>query len=1122
MRFLFSFFVCCSLLIFARTDSSASLISVPQDTAKADTTAAKKKEPERALPLKPERKIEFSTNEGTWLSLDVSPDGRTIVFEMLGDLYTMPIGGGKATRITSGLAFDSQPRFAPDGKQIVFISDHSGAENLYLLDANKTIVDTTAAVDSTGLKQLTKGASIMYASPEWTPDGKYVVASKSPGFGVYHLWLYHVEGGSGTDLLVKEKERNALGAAFGKDDRYIYFSTKQGRFQYNMPAFNWQMAIYDRETGEIFPLTGETGGAVRPCLSPDGKWLVYATRYDAKTGLKLRNLKTGFEQWLAYPVTRDDQESRFTRDLMPGYAFTADSKAIIASAGGKILRIEVPTGAQTEIPFRVDVALDLGPHSYFEKQVEDGPVKIRQIRWGRISPDGSHLAFTALHDLYVKNLSTDKLTQLAPMTAGQFAPAWSPDSKWLAFVTWSEEDGGHVYKIAMNGGKPVKLSQVSAYYTDPVWTPAGKEIVVAKGPWQQRQELTIFTYRGGQGLDLVRIPANGGPDALIAPLKGSRPHFADKPDRLYVYEGKDGLVSMRFDGTDRKVHVKVTGQMPLFGGEEPSPADELIMGPDGEHVLAQVDNHIYRITVPKVGGDPPSISILNPSESTFPVEKLTTVGGLFMNWGPNDKEANWSLGNHLFRYNFDRAKAFADSVKAAKASKKEKSKKEDDEEKSFEPETIVIDLEAPRQKGKGTVVMRGAKILTMTPGAANDGVIENGAVVIKDNRIEKVGASADVATPAGAREIDARGKFILPGFVDSHAHMWPAWGVHRGVVWEYLANLAYGVLTTRDPQTSTTDVLTYSDLVETGELLGPRVYYTGPGVFETDGIKSLKDAQNVLKRYSEFYKINTIKQYVAGDRNTRQWIIMAAKEQGLIPTTEGALDIKLDLTQIIDGYPGNEHSLPLTPLYKDVVELVAKSRTFYTPTLLVSYGGPWAENYFYTNTDVHDDAKLRKFVPHNEIDKLTRRRPWFHNDEHVYYQHAAQAKKIVEAGGRVCIGSHGQLQGLGYHWELWSVQSGGMSEMDALRCATIFGAESIGFQKDLGSIAAGKLADLLVLEKNPLEDIRNTSSIQYVMKNGLLYEANTLNQIWPEEKTLAKPYWWGHEPLTNGTSQPSN
>jgi Tol biopolymer transport system component len=1086
---------------------------IATDTTKADTAKAKKKEAERALPLKAERKIEFTTNEATWLSLDVSPDGKTIVFELLGDLYTVPITGGNATRISSGLALDTQPRFSPDGKRLVFVSDRSGAENLWRLEVGRTVVDTTAAADSTGLKALTKGQNNNYASPEWTPDGKYIVASKGSGLGVYHLWMYHVDGGSGVDLLAKEKERNALGAAFGPEGRYIYFATAMRRWGYNLPAMSFQVAIYDREVGKVFPLTGEVGGGVRPAVSPDGKWLVYASRHDAKTGYRLRNLENGFERWLAYPVQRDDQESRFTRDFMPGYAFTPDGKAIIAAIDGKIYRVAVPTGERAEIPFSVDVSLEAGPRVYFDTRVDDGPVKVRQVRWPQISPDGTKLAFTALDKLYVRDLTSGAVTRLAEMNTGQFAPAWSPDSKWIAFVTWSEEDGGHLYKVAAAGrsGTAQRLTMINAYYDEPVWTPDGKEIVVAKGPWQQRRALSYFHFVAGEGMELVRIPAIGGAAIRIAPYKGTTPHFADKPDRLYVYEGEEGLVSMRLDGTDRKVHVKVTGMMPPFGGEKPIPADEVIMGADGEHALALAQNQIYRITVAKIGEEPPTVSILNPDEATFPVKKLTTIGGAFMSWGPGGKEAIWSLGNTVFRYNFSAAQAFEDSLKKiAKPDKKEE--KKDEEEKLYEPKKIVITLEAPRVKGAGTIVLRGARVITMTPGAPNDGVIENAAIVVKDNRFEQVGSSAMIATPPGAREIDVTGKTIVPGFVDTHAHMWPAWGVHRGVVWEYLANLAYGVLTTRDPQTSTTDVLTYSDLVETGAMPGPRVFYTAPGVFATDQIKSLKDARRVLARYSDYYHTNTIKQYVAGDRNTRQWIIMAAMEKSIMPTTEGALDMKLDLSQIIDGYPGHEHSFPIAPLYKDVVELVAKSGTFYTPTLLVSYGGPFAENYYYTSSEVHNDAKLRRFVPHEELDKLTRRRPWFHEDEHVFRLHAAQAKKIVEAGGKVCIGAHGQLQGLGYHWELWSVQSGGMSNIDALRCATIFGAQALGFEKDLGSITPGKLADLLVLDRDPLENIRHTNSIRYVMKNGLLYNAETLDQIWPVEKKLGAQYWWNQEP----------
>ena len=237
-------------------------------------------------------------------------------------------------------------------------------------------------------------------------------------------------------------------------------------------------------------------------------------------------------------------------------------------------------------------------------------------------------------------------------------------------------------------------------------------------------------------------------------------------------------------------------------------------------------------------------------------------------------------------------------------------------------------------------------------------------------------------------------------------------------------------------------------------------------------------------------------------------MVQASHELEMMPTTEGGLDLKLDLTHVLDGFSGNEHSLPIVPLYRDVVDLVARSGIGYTPTLLVAYGGPFAENHFYVTEEVHDDAKLRRFVPHAIIDAKSRRVQWFREDEHIYPEIAAQAAKIVRAGGRVGVGGHGQLQGLGYHWEMWSLASGGLTPLEVLRCATLHGAEMIGYAQDLGSIEPGKLADLVVLERNPLDDIRHTNTARFVMKNGELFKADTLDQVWPESRPLAPLWWW--------------
>ena len=391
--------------------------------------------------------------------------------------------------------------------------------------------------------------------------------------------------------------------------------------------------------------------------------------------------------------------------------------------------------------------------------------------------------------------------------------------------------------------------------------------------------------------------------------------------------------------------------------------------------------------------------------------------------------------------------------------------------------------------------------------------IADGEVLITDNRIRWVGKRGAVKLPPDTKVIDVKGATIMPGIIDVHAH-WTE--IRRGVLdlesWPFLANLAYGVTTGRDPQTSRPDTFAYEDLIDMGEIPGPRAFSTGPGIFASSDFQSLDEARSVVSRYKKYYRTNTVKSYVVGNRKQREWMVMACKENGIMPTTEGALDLKLDLTHAIDGFSGNEHALPIVPLYKDVVETFSKSGIFYTPTLLVAYGGPWAENYFYATTEVHDDAKLRRFIPHNVLDAKSQRRPWFRKEEHVFPKLAASAAKIVRDGGRVTIGGHGQIQGIQCHWEMWALQSGGLSNFEVLRAATLHGAEAIGYAQDLGSIEVGKLADLVILNKDPLQDIRNTTSIRYVMKNGELYEGETLNQIWPKQKALSEMWWWKDEP----------
>ncbi|MGH7448670.1 MAG: amidohydrolase family protein, partial [Longimicrobiales bacterium] len=652
---------------------------------------------EKPLPLEAARKAEFTATTGTWISLDVSPDGETIVFDLLGDIYTVPIAGGRATRLTNGMPFDAQPRFSPDGEKIVFVSDRSGGDNVWTLSLD--LRDTT---------QVTQGNTSLYTSPDWSPDGKFIVVSRSGGLGgAAKLQLHHVDGRSPIPLIRTPATLKTLGAAWSPDGRYIWYAGRTGDWQYNALFPQFHLYRYDRETGASTPMSSRYGSAFRPALSPDGRWLVYGTREGAQTGLRLRDLASGDEEWLAYPVQRDELESRAPLDVLPGYSFTPDSRAVIVSYGGEIWRVPVDRSAAVKIAFEADVKLDIGPEVKFAYAIDtDANVAAKQIRNPAASPDGRRIAFTAFDRLWLQDVSIDEIGRLTLQgtprrvtnaEVGEYQPAWSPDGRSLAYVTWGDGAGGHIMRVAATGNaQPTQLTRNAALYTNLAWTPDGSRIVVSRAAARDLKEGVsggFFPTLGGQ---FVWLPARGGELTVIAP-SGSRDvaHFrADDPDRIYAYSPVEGLVSFRWDGTDAKSHLRVVGAPAMGGnphdddvevlprrvfpfakagitltndGMEPSapgpPAGLVMIAPRGDYALAQVGNDIYSVMIPQIGGPTPVVSVGNIAGAPVPMRKLTDIGGEFPSWSADGERVHWAIGNALVTYDLSRALAVDDSVR---------------------------------------------------------------------------------------------------------------------------------------------------------------------------------------------------------------------------------------------------------------------------------------------------------------------------------------------------------------------------------------------------------------------------------------------------------------------------
>jgi Tol biopolymer transport system component len=1048
--------------------------------------------PGQTLPLQPARTIRVDTHEGTWLSPDISPDGRTIAFELLGDLYTMPATGGDAKAITADMAFDSQPVFSPDGHSLAFISDRSGAENVWVADA-----------DGRHPRQISlRDDNAVFTSPAWSVDGRSITVSRyRADLNAFELWRFDAASGK-AELLTPIKAApdqprddwsSIVGATPSADGRFLYFAKRAGD-----PAPGalpeWTIVCRTLATGTDDVIVSAPrsprpdlvlGTAFRPALSPDGRLLVYGARDRGRTGLRLIDLVTHEDRWLAFPVQQDESDASGWRDFLPRHAFTPDGKGLIANIGGKIVRIDIATGALRDIPFHVRATIGIGPSTRHATREDVGPVRARIIQNPVESPDGQTLAFSALGTIYTMPLTPGATP--TRLTEG-FQPAWSPDGGRIVFVRWTARDAGQVWAIPATGGSAVQLSDTPAYYTSPVFTPDGTGIVALRSSNIVRMH-SYMEYGPLRQAELVLIPAAGGKARVVtSSIMGGTPHFGGDMARVLLSFG-DGVNAVPLDGSPRTRLVSVTGPGWYFA-EGRAPADDLRVSPDGRWALAQIAQQLHLVALPASGA---TIDLGHPGVAH---RKLTDVGADFFGWADGGRTITWAVGSTYYRRPLaDVALDPADIATPGGA------------DVGGTAYQAVVEL--PRATPARSIVLRGATAITMRGGE----VIRDADILVTNGRFAAVGPHGHVAIPAGATIRDVAGKWIIPGLIETHDHIAD---VRRGVLdfesWGPIANLAYGVTTAFDPSTLSIDMLPYQDAVDAGLMVGSRIRSTGPAIFSFNEFRSPAEVEAVLRRYRDHYRLGNFKMYRTGNRRVREWVAMGARKIGLQPTTEGALSMKLDMSQIIDGFAGNEHALTATPLYGDMLTLMAGSGVGYSTTLQITNGGPEGQDYFIVRDHPAGDAKLNRFAPRFVVDMKTRTRTFRELGDYLFPQVAAGAAAVQRAGGLVGMGSHGEMPGLGFHWEMQAHVMGGMTPAEALRAGTIGSAHVIGREADLGSIEPGKLADLVILGADPLADIANALKIDAVMLEGRLRDGASLDEIWPNAVPLPRRWYCDDRP----------
>ena len=1031
-------------------------------------------------PPGPWKNITIDTDTTTWSFVDVSPNGKTVVFDMLGDIYSMSLEGGDVTALTAGIEWNFQPVFSPDGERIAFISDRDGNDNIWIMNR-----------DGSDTVQVTAERQHNLHNPAWTPDGLWIAARKGTvsrrSIPSGEIWMYHINGGGGVEVVDNpdgaRAQKSIAEPAFSPDGQYLYYSqdtTSGWVWQYNKDATGEIFAIkrLNLEDGKTITVTGGPGGAVRPTPSPDGSKLAFVKRLpDASSAIVIRDLASGFEQVVYNTLERDEQETAGSHGNTTAFAWLPNNRDIVFWSAGKLHRLNTQTQKAEVLPARIRTSKQVRETLRVPVDVAPDTLQTRMLRWAQQTPDGDAAIFGAVGYLYRSEIKAGKADKPRRLTSQddhfEYWPALSSDGESVVYVSWDDANLGQVRIVDSSGGGSHSLVTTPGHYLQPRFSPDGRHVVYKKTTGGYLLS-PLYSVEPG----IYRVAVEGGQPVKISD-RGSYPQFsADGQRILFTVGGEDGL---------ELISVDLNGHNPRTVAKG-SKVTSYATSPDGRWLAFTEHFTAYVMPITEMG----QTLMATRTGSAIPVHQVSEEAGEFLHWSADGSALRWSNGPVL--YSRDLSDAFSALASASGG---------ESEVATAPPAISSTDLSFTVQadKPEGTIALVGGTVVTMRDADQQQEILDDAVVIVRGNRIAAVGPKDTVPVPDEAQVVDVTGQTLVPGFIDAHAH--GGMGSEEIIPqqnWMQYSNLAFGVTSIHDPSNDTSEIFTHAEMQRAGLVLGPRTWSTGtilyganyPGA--TSEVHELADAEFHVTRLKAAGAIS-VKSYNQLARSARQQIIEAADKHGIMVVPEGGMKFQHNMNHLVDGHTSIEHSLPIAHVYDDVKQLWSQIGTGYVPTFVVSYGGLMGEEYWYDRTDVWLNERLMRYSPRQFVEPRSMRRPKAPDHHYNHIDVAKTAKALRDLGVRVMIGAHGQREGLAPHWEMWIMAQGGFTPWEALRGATWDAAIHLGMDKDIGSIEVGKLADIAIIEGDVLQDIRQSEHVSHTLLNGRLYEAATMNEV---------------------------